>query len=80
MVRVNKEVDARRLLCPMPVIRTQDAVAKMQAGEYVRITATDPGVKNDIPAWCRINGHKVESIEVKEDEIMITVEVSGLVR
>ncbi len=70
-----RELDARRLLCPLPVIRTQDAVEQMQPGQRLRLIATDPGVKNDIPAWCRINGHRVESIEERDDEILITITV-----
>jgi len=75
MAHIDKELDARRLLCPMPVIRTQDAIALMQPGQRLRVTATDPGVINDIPAWSRINGHRVASIEEKNDEIIIVVEV-----
>ena len=78
MAHINKELDARRLLCPLPVIRAQDAIADMQAGDRLRVVATDPGVKNDIPAWCRINGHKVESMDEQDDEIVITIEVEGL--
>jgi TusA-related sulfurtransferase len=78
MAHINKDLDARRLLCPLPVIRAQDAVATMQAGERLRVVATDPGVKNDIPAWCRINGHKVEAMDEQDDEIVITIEVEGL--
>jgi tRNA 2-thiouridine synthesizing protein A len=75
MVRVDKELDARRLLCPLPVIRAQDAIATMQAGERLRVLATDPGVKNDIPAWCRINGHKVVETKEVDDEVIIVIEV-----
>jgi len=75
MARVVKNLDARRLLCPLPVIRTQDAVTGMQPGEELVVTATDPGVKNDIPAWCRINGHRVLAIEEQDDEIVIRIEV-----
>jgi tRNA 2-thiouridine synthesizing protein A len=57
------EVDARRLLCPMPVIRLQDCINKQTAGTSVRIICTDPGTMNDIPSWCRINGHRVVSCE-----------------
>lgn len=78
MAYIDKELDARRLLCPLPVIRAQDAAALMQAGQRLRVIATDPGVKNDIPAWCRINGHKVESIAEQDDDIVITIEVDGL--
>ena len=67
------KVDARRLLCPMPVIRIQDAINQVDVGSLVEITCTDPGVLNDIPAWCRINGHSVEKIEHQDFEIIITV-------
>jgi tRNA 2-thiouridine synthesizing protein A len=52
-------LNARRLLCPLPVIRTQDAVKKLQSGDVLEIVCTDSGVLQDIPAWCRINGHTV---------------------
>jgi TusA-related sulfurtransferase len=35
---------------------------------------------NDIPAWCRINGHRVEMIEERADEIIITIKVGGFER
>ena len=50
------ELNARRLLCPMPVIRTQDLVATLAVGDTVDVFCTDHGALNDIPAWCRING------------------------
>ncbi len=58
------EVDARRLFCPLPVIRLQNNINKSPPGTRVRIVSTDPGSMNDIPTWCRINGHQVlESVE-----------------
>ena len=71
-------LDARRVLCPLPVIRTQDKVAELRNGDTLEVHCTDPGAMNDIPAWCRINGHKLVSIDNQEDEIRITIEVSGL--
>ncbi len=68
-------LDARRLLCPLPVIRCQDAVAKLRPGDTLVIVCTDPGAKHDIPAWCRVNGHDVLSIEEQQDEIIVTVQV-----
>ncbi len=59
----------------MPVIRTQDKVVTLSEGDLLEVTCTDPGVKNDIPAWCRINGHEVISIEEAQDEITVTVKV-----
>jgi len=67
------EVDARRLLCPMPVIRLQDCINQQPAGAIVRITCTDPGTMSDIPAWCRINGHSVVSSDQQQDEFIFLV-------
>lgn len=68
-------LDAHRLLCPMPVIRTQDRVAELEPGDTLEVLCTDPGALNDIPAWCRINGHRVVETGEREDEVYIIVEV-----
>ncbi len=69
------QLDAKRLLCPMPVIRTQDRVATLQPGDTLEVVCTDPGALNDIPAWCRINGHQVLSTRRDDDEVIIVIEV-----
>lgn len=68
-------VDARRLLCPMPVIRVQDRVKGLPPGTRVEAICTDPGALNDIPAWCRINGHNLIETRTEENEYIIVVEV-----
>ena len=68
------ELDARRLLCPLPVIRLQDCVNQQARGARVRVTCTDPGTLNDIPAWCRINGHALISAGEVEQEYVFVVE------
>ena len=70
------ELDARRLLCPMPVIRLQDCINKQSAGDHVRVTCTDPGTLNDIPTWCRINGHEVLDSQEEDDEFIFLVRKS----
>lgn len=67
------ELDARHLLCPLPVIRTQNAMKKLAPGDVLVVTATDPGVLQDIPAWCRIHGHRV--LAAKRDESQVTLEI-----
>jgi tRNA 2-thiouridine synthesizing protein A len=74
---MEQELDARRILCPLPVIRTQDAVARLAPGDVLRVIATDPGVVYDIPAWCKVHGHKVLAIEEGREEIRLTIEVGG---
>ena len=66
-------LDCRRLLCPMPVIKTQNAIKSMMTGDQLIATCTDPGVKHDLPAWCRVNGHEIASIEEIDREIIISI-------
>ena len=71
------ELDAKNILCPMPVIRTQDKVDTLQQGDKLKVICTDPGALNDIPAWCRINGHKVLEATQTDDEVILLIEVGN---
>lgn len=73
------ELDVRRLLCPMPVIRLQNLVKQISNKSKVRVLCTDPGTLHDIPTWCRLYGHRVVLIEEIDEEIHFLVEVNELV-
>ena len=51
------EVDARGLLCPLPVLRLAKAFAGKNAGTVARLTATDPAAVEDVNVFCREGGH-----------------------
>ena len=71
------KLDARNTLCPMPVIKAQNKVAELQPGDLLEVTCTDPGALNDIPAWCRINGHIVKETYETGDEVVIVIQVAA---
>jgi tRNA 2-thiouridine synthesizing protein A len=74
------KLDARNLLCPMPVIRTQNLVLTLSPGDTVDVSCTDPGALVDITAWCRINGHKIIEARIQDPdthELLITVRVGS---
>ena len=66
-------LDTKNLLCPMPVIRTQDKINTLNAGDILTVLTTDPGSKVDIPTWCRINHHEI--ITMEEDNALITLTI-----
>ena len=70
-------LDLKGLLCPMPVVKLQLAVKKLQAGQVIQGVATDPGVMADIPAWARTSGNELLSIEQVEKEYRFTVKKSA---
>ena len=69
------ELDAKNMLCPMPVIKTQDTVKTLSSGDTLTIISTDPGALNDIPAWARINGHEIMDSSEQNGEVLITIKV-----
>jgi tRNA 2-thiouridine synthesizing protein A len=71
------QLDARRLLCPLPVIRTQNAVKNLAPGDILDVLASDPGVLHDIPAWARVHGHTVVSAEKIDGEFLIRLEIGA---
>lgn len=73
----NHALDARYLLCPLPVIRTQNKIKNLNTGDLLVVICTDPGAINDIPMWCRINGHKVINTATAGNEITITIEANN---
>ena len=77
MARVASRLDARQLICPMPVIRTQEYIRQLAAGDELEVIATDPGVLQDIPAWCRVHGHEVLSTSETPPNIVIRIRVGA---
>jgi TusA-related sulfurtransferase len=73
----NYTLDARNMLCPMPVIKAQNRVAELEPGDILDVVCTDPGAMNDIPAWCRINGHEVLDARETSDEVVVTIRVGA---
>jgi len=59
----------------MPVIRVQNAVERLPTGSRVEAICTDPGALSDIPAWSRINGHRVIETRHQDGEYVVVVEV-----
>lgn len=47
--------------CPMPVLRLRRKLADMQTGESILLSATDSRADQDVPAFCRENGHQITS-------------------
>jgi len=58
-----QSLDLRGLLCPLPVVKIAQAIKKVEVGETIEATATDPGVLADIPAWARSSGQELVSMD-----------------
>ena len=53
----DQQVDARGLNCPMPIVKTAQAVKALASGQTVEVLATDPGSVKDFAAWAKATGN-----------------------
>ncbi|MBC9823661.1 sulfurtransferase TusA family protein [Terrabacter sp. MAHUQ-38] len=68
-------VDARGERCPLPVIRLARLVQDEPDVRAVTVLATDPAAAHDIPAWCRMRGHRFVEARDEGDHTAYVVEV-----
>jgi tRNA 2-thiouridine synthesizing protein A len=66
--RPDVEIDARGLLCPLPVLRLRKHLAALAEGQVVRLVATDPASWVDVPHFCAGAGHWLLSAEDRDGE------------
>ena len=59
MATVDTKVDARGLNCPMPIVKTAQAVKVLASGQTVEVLATDPGSVKDFAAWAKSTGNEL---------------------
>ena len=61
LMQFDKELDARGLNCPLPILRTKKALTDMGSGQVLKILATDPGSVKDFQAFSRQTGNSLLS-------------------
>ena len=57
----DKELDARGLNCPLPILRTKKALTDLRSGQVLKVLATDPGSVKDFQTFARQTGHELLS-------------------
>ena len=57
----DKELDARGLNCPLPILRTKKALAEMTSAQVMKVVATDPGSVKDMQAFAKQTGNELVS-------------------
>ena len=56
---VQRVLDARRLLCPLPIVRLATGIREIPVAACLRLLATDPGSDADVRAWAKETGHEL---------------------
>ena len=63
-------LDAKGLVCPLPVLRARKAIKSLSPGDILEIHATDPASRLDVPHFCDATGHELLETR-KEGEVLI---------
>ncbi|MBS4207266.1 sulfurtransferase TusA family protein [Bacillus sp. FJAT-50079] len=73
---VNKILNAKGLMCPMPIIKTKMAMNELASGQVLEIHTTDKGAKSDFPAWAKSGGHDLLKHEEENDVLKFWIKKS----
>lgn len=69
----DKELDARGLNCPLPILRCKKSLADVESGQVLKVAATDPGSVKDFQAFCKQTGHELLLLEELEGEFVFYI-------
>ncbi|MFN7086425.1 MAG: sulfurtransferase TusA family protein [Burkholderiales bacterium] len=69
-MQFDKELDARGLNCPLPILRAKKALTEMSSGQVLKILATDPGSVKDFQAFAKQTGNELLSSETAGKEFV----------
>ena len=73
MAEFDAELDARGLNCPLPILRAKKSINELQAGQVLKIVATDPGAVKDFEACCKQTGHELMNSREQGSEFVFMI-------
>jgi tRNA 2-thiouridine synthesizing protein A len=59
----DRKLDCLGLFCPMPILKTRDAMNQMTVGQVLEMTSDDPASEADMKSWAARTGHELLEIE-----------------
>lgn len=69
-----EELDVKGLKCPMPMLKTKKALAKLESGDRLKVLATDTHAGRDLNQFCDQTGNKMISEESSEGVFTFVIE------
>lgn len=69
----DKELDARGLVCPLPILRTKQSLANMTSGQILKIIATDPGSVIDFQVFAEQTGNELLHLSQTDAEFVFVL-------
>jgi len=76
-MKADETLDCVGLYCPMPIAQTAKKMKELRAGQVLEVLADDPGIKQDMPNWCKTTGNKFLGIEENKGIYRVFVRKTG---
>ena len=67
---ITKEVDARGLNCPLPILKAKKALSELTSGQLLRVLSTDPGSVRDFQAFARQTGNELVEQQTTDEQFV----------
>ena len=58
----DRQIDCTGLFCPMPIVKTREAMKDMSVGQVLEMLSDDPGSDPDMKSWARSTGHDLVDV------------------
>ena len=75
-MKADETLDCIGLYCPMPIAHTANKLKELQKGQVLKVLADDEGIKEDMPAWCKVTGNELLGIEEEAGQYKVYVRKS----
>jgi tRNA 2-thiouridine synthesizing protein A len=59
----DRRIDCTGLFCPMPIVKTREAIKQIASGQLLEMLSDDPASEADMKSWARITGHQLVAVE-----------------
>jgi TusA-related sulfurtransferase len=66
-------LDAKGLFCPAPIYLTAKKIKEMEQGQVLKVISDDPGILQDMPAWCKASRNELVGFEEKNGTYLFLV-------
>ncbi len=67
-MQIDKELDARGLNCPLPILKAKKALADLESGQLLRVVSTDQGSVRDFQAFAKQTGNEMMKMDATGPE------------
>lgn len=70
-LKADEEIDTRGLNCPLPILRTKKALAKLVSGQVLAVATTDPHAIRDFQAFCQQTGNALLAQQPRDGAVTV---------